>query len=443
LKAITKRFIFIYIPVFAALFFLSRINYLLYHTIIEFFAIFTGLSIGLIAYATRGFNQNRIFIKFGVVYVFVAIVDFLHTLAYKGMGVFPNWTANQPTQFWIAGRLLETLGFVLILYFPKLSERTLFFLFGPLTTFLITSIWTGVFPDCFIEGFGLTEFKISMEYIIIFVLLAVLVRTLRSKDVSISTFQKPLVAAIILTIFGELSFTLYSDVCGFFNFLGHVFRLFSYMVILRGVIVNALANPVQALLFELYEEKEKLKEIAHRDSLTGLFNRAFFNEWIQDQVRKAQFQNVPLSFIMIDVDNFKQINDTYGHLTGDKVLRFVARCISDSIRSSDFAVRYGGDEFLVVLYNTSKQQAEQVASRIREKIRNSDELGVDVDISYGVAELKPGDNYLKFLQKADEEMYGMKRERKSPVVIKKKRSQRLPVLCFFRRFTAPCPRSFP
>ncbi|WP_343327293.1 diguanylate cyclase [Thermotoga sp. RQ7] len=63
--------------------------------------------------------------------------------------------------------------------------------------------------------------------------------------------------------------------------------------------------------------------------------------------------------------------------------------------------------------HTSKQQAERVASRIREKIRNSNELGVDVDISYGVAELNPGDNYLKFLQKADEEMYGMKREKKS------------------------------
>ncbi len=350
--------------------------------------------------------------KFGIVYFFVASVDFLHTLAYKGMGVFPNWTANHPTQLWIAGRSLEVLGFFLILFFTKLSERVVFSLFGLLTTFLILSVWLGFFPDCFIEGSGLTSFKVSMEYIMVFVLVTILIKTIKSKDASISAIRRPITSAIIFTILGELSFTLYTDVYGFFNFLGHVFRFVSYLMILNGVIVNSLKDPVRSMLFKLNEEREKLKEIAHHDNLTNLFNRAFFNEWIQRQVRLAQLQKVPMSFIMIDVDNFKQINDSFGHLIGDEVLKFVAECIASSTRSSDFAARYGGDEFIVVLYGADKQRAEEIAQRIREKITNSNKLEMSIDISYGVATLQPGADYLEALHKADEAMYRMKKSKK-------------------------------
>ncbi|HOJ89091.1 MAG TPA: MASE3 domain-containing protein [Pseudothermotoga sp.] len=222
----TKRILFIifYVLIFLALFFVARNNFLLYHVIIEFFAIFTGLSIVLISFATREYNQNKIFLKFGTVYLFVSSVDFLHTLAYKGMGVFRGWTANQPTQFWIAGRSLEVLGFFLILFVPRLSMRTLFFSFGSLTAFLVSSIWFGFFPDCFLEGSGLTVFKISMEYVLISVLLGVLIKCLKSQDDSILAFRKSITSAIIFTVLGELSFTLYTYVYGFFNVLGHLFR---------------------------------------------------------------------------------------------------------------------------------------------------------------------------------------------------------------------------
>ncbi|KAF2957949.1 diguanylate cyclase [Thermotoga sp. Ku-13t] len=413
MKNILKKFAIIAVctAIFIALFFVARKNYLLYHSIIEFFAIFTGLSISLVSFATRGFNQNRIFMKFGIVYLFVPIVDFLHTLAYKGMDVFRNWTANQPTQFWIVGRSLEVLGFFLILFFPKITERVLFFLFSSLTTLLISAVWLGFFPDCFIEGSGLTVFKIAMEYVIVSVLLLVLIKCIKSRDASISAFRRSIVLAIIFTILGELSFTLYVDVYGFFNFLGHVFRFVSYLVILNGVIVNSLKDPIQSLLIELNREKEHLEKVARRDTLTDLFNRAYFNEWIQRQVDHASLCKVPLSFIMIDVDDFKKINDSFGHLTGDKVLRTVARCIASSIRSSDFPARYGGDEFIVVLHDVSEKQAEQIAQRIREKVVASKELGLNVDISYGVAELEPGVDYLKALHKADEAMYRMKKSK--------------------------------
>lgn len=411
----TKRILSIifYVLIFLALFFVAQNNSLLYHAIIEFFAIFTGLSIVLISFATREFNQNKIFLKFGTVYLFVSGVDFLHTLAYKGMGVFRGWTANQPTQFWIAGRSLEVLGFFLILFVPGLSVRTLFFSVGSLTAFLVSSIWFGFFPDCFLEGSGLTVFKISMEYVLISILLSVLIKCFKSQDDSIFAFRKSITLAIIFTVLGELSFTLYTDVYGFFNALGHLFRWVSYLVILNGVIVNSLKDPVRSLLLELDREKEQFKQMAHRDNLTNLFSRAFFNEWIHRQIQYASQRKSPLSFVMIDVDDFKKINDSFGHLTGDDVLKFVASCIASSIRSLDLAARYGGDEFIIVLCDTTQQQAEQIAHRIREKILSSNKLGLNVDISFGVAELQPEGNYIKTLQKADEAMYQMKKAKKS------------------------------
>lgn len=402
----------LYLIIFSVLFSLARRNYVLYHTIIEFFAIFTGLSITLVSFATREFSENKIFTKFGLLYLFVSSLDFLHTLAYKGMGVFRGWTANQPTQFWIAGRLLETIGFFLVAFFQKLSEGTIFSVFGLLSVLFVVTVLLGFFPDCFVEGFGLTPFKVTMEYLMMITLLITLIKILKSKEWSISIFRKSIVLAIVFTALGELSFTLYTDVYGFFNFLGHVFRFISYLVILSGIVVNSLKNPIRALIAELDKERERLKRMAHHDSLTGLYSRNFFNEWVRKQISIASRQNVPISFIIMDVDNFKQINDTFGHVFGDEVLKFVANCISNSIRSSDMAARYGGDEFVVVLNDANEQQALQIAERIKERLKNSSNLNYDVSISYGVAQLDPFQDYTKVLQKADQAMYEMKKSKK-------------------------------
>lgn len=110
------------IPVFVLLFELSLYNYLLYHTIIEFFAVFVGLSLTLLSLATVRVSSNKLFVKIGVLYFFVSLVDFVHTLGYKGMNIFHTWTANQPTQLWILGRFLEVFGMFTIFFLPGLRN---------------------------------------------------------------------------------------------------------------------------------------------------------------------------------------------------------------------------------------------------------------------------------------------------------------------------------
>ncbi|KQC13909.1 MAG: hypothetical protein APR63_06930 [Desulfuromonas sp. SDB] len=125
----------------------------------------------------------------------------------------------------------------------------------------------------------------------------------------------------------------------------------------------------------LYEEKEKL---AIKDGLTGLFNHRFLQEILDEEISRGQRSNKPLSFIIIDLDHFKNVNDTYGHRAGDKVLKTIARFITDSVRKFDFVGRYGGEELALVLPDCTNRQALIVAEKIRSGIENL-EIEVDQD----------------------------------------------------------------
>lgn len=139
-------------------------------------------------------------------------------------------------------------------------------------------------------------------------------------------------------------------------------------------------------LMNLSQEKKK----ASTDGLTGLYNRRYFDQAINNSVAEAIINNAQLSLIMIDADNFKKYNDTYGHPAGDQFLRILAETITRCVRSQDIAVRYGGEEFAVLLKNTGIEAALSIAERIRCSVENlpSEKLCTQVTISVGVGTLQ-------------------------------------------------------
>ncbi len=160
--------------------------------------------------------------------------------------------------------------------------------------------------------------------------------------------------------------------------------------------------------------QQELIDQAIRDPLTGLFNRRYFNEVIEQETLRATRYDHPLGLLMIDVNRFKEINDSLGHQTGDDVLREIARVLQASVRETDFVVRYGGDEFLVVLTETG-EEADQAAQRIRTMVRESVELrqitDFPVTVSVGTTAWQP-DSELTVelaLARADARMYEDKR----------------------------------
>jgi two-component system cell cycle response regulator len=169
---------------------------------------------------------------------------------------------------------------------------------------------------------------------------------------------------------------------------------------------------------------EKVKDLSMRDSMTGLYNFRHFVEALRLEIAKAQRYEEPLACIMLDIDNFKSVNDSYGHQTGDLVLKELARSVTLSVRSSDIPARYGGDEFIVVLPRTGKNFALNIARRLMDlfsgkEIRVPTKRGsVRVTLSIGIAGF-PEDtkNMDELMKMADDALYRAKREGKDRIIV--------------------------
>jgi len=197
-----------------------------------------------------------------------------------------------------------------------------------------------------------------------------------------------------------------------------VFALWYTEAIRIGAIMTALIAFVLAVTLFLAREirrradaEDKLEELATTDALTGLKNRRKFDEAIDSEWRRARRHKTPLSLLMIDADHFKTYNDTYGHQAGDQVLVGIAICISDSVkRAGDCAVRYGGEEFAVLLPGTASADAMMIAETIRRKVQGwSDEPEIST-VSVGIASVTPqaGTDWADFVNAADKALYAAK-----------------------------------
>ncbi len=174
---------------------------------------------------------------------------------------------------------------------------------------------------------------------------------------------------------------------------------------------------------QLQENLQAVRNESMSDPLTTLANRKFFDQSLARAMIEARSKNEPLSLLMCDIDHFKKFNDTYGHLTGDQVLRLVALSLKDNVKGSDVAARYGGEEFVVALPNTSLQSAITVAEHIRRAImtkelikRSTGEKLGHITISLGAATLQPADTALTLMERADQSLYAAKRNGRNRVV---------------------------
>ena len=160
---------------------------------------------------------------------------------------------------------------------------------------------------------------------------------------------------------------------------------------------------------------EELKNLSIRDDLTGLFNsRKFYSHIAQETDRSNRYFR-PLSLILMDIDNFKSLNDAYGHLTGDRVLSSTGEIIKTAIRKQDTAYRYAGDEFTIILPETGIERALAVAERVRQAIENeihvlSNPRPLKVTASLGVVAYRTDEEIKSFVHRADSAMYASKRK---------------------------------
>jgi diguanylate cyclase (GGDEF)-like protein len=179
---------------------------------------------------------------------------------------------------------------------------------------------------------------------------------------------------------------------------------------------------LQQRLADIEQLKNRIREQSIRDPLTNLYNRRFLNEFMERELALARRNQKPLAVVMLDLDHFKQLNDQFGHQTGDKVIEMVAKHLLRQSRRTDILFRYGGEEFLVILPNTNATQARHLAENWRVHVEQAQVLAkhqaVNITLSAGVACYpEQGTTAFNLIQAADEALYQAKAAGRNQVVM--------------------------
>lgn len=182
--------------------------------------------------------------------------------------------------------------------------------------------------------------------------------------------------------------------------------------------INIYLKELESKNASLRMLNEEVRKLLEKDTLTGLLTRYVFNSQIERLYVSSKADKIPLSAISIDADNFKKINDTYGHAEGDEVLKKIGEIILKNIRLSDFPIRMGGEEILILLPEADINAAYSIAERIRNKVQEEfKSKPYTVTISLGVTQLKPEDTIETFLKRADDALYVSKTNGKNQTTI--------------------------
>jgi len=243
-------------------------HYLLFHSLTEIFSVVIACGIFMFAWNSRRFLGSPYFLVVGISYLFVGILDTLHLLSYKGMGVFQGYDANLATELWVAARYFQSLSLLAAAYLVGRKVRSAYLWTTGLIGFalLLGSIfYWQIFPGCFIEGRGVTPFKIYSEYLISVIFLVAAAVLFRNRQYFDPSVLWAVVASLCMSVLSELSFSHYVNVYAPANIFGHLCRIAAFYFMYKAVIETGLSKP-HTILFrdlkqreeELFEEKEKL-----------------------------------------------------------------------------------------------------------------------------------------------------------------------------------------
>lgn len=280
------------------LYFASRYNYLLFHSLAETFSVLVALGIFMVAWNSIRFLDNNYLLFIGIAYLFVGMLDLIHSLGYQGMNIFRGYDANLSTQFWIAARSMESLSLLIApLFLNRRPRINLTLLIYSLTTlfFILSIFWWDIFPVCFQEGSGLTLFKKVAEYCISLLLLASIVLLVKKRKDFDPQVLRLVVASISLTVVSELFFTFYVDLYGVSNLIGHYLKIISFYLIYKAIIETGFIKPYNLLFRNLKQSENSLnraredleKRVHERTSELRRLSRQLINAQEEERRRIA------------------------------------------------------------------------------------------------------------------------------------------------------------
>ncbi len=229
--------------------------------------------------------------------------------------------------------------------------------------------------------------------------------------------MNPDIPVILMTAYSSIEYAVESMKAGAADFISKPFKINYALFIIKKVLETKR-------LGEKAKKTEYYKELSNIDALTSIHNYRFFKEILDNEIKRHKRYERNLSFLLIDIDDFKSINDTYGHLTGDIVLKEIAELLSETVRSCDFLARYGGEEFAVILPETSEKEALILGKRIVSIIENhkfksiEDEPIIKISVTVGLTSFpRSASNLQQLIDRADQALYKGKRLGKNRITV--------------------------
>lgn len=390
------------------------------HSITEMFAIVVSMLIFAVAW--NAYRQDRpgniVIIACG--FLCIGLLDMAHALSYKGMPDFVTPASPQKAiVFWLAARYVTALTFLWIAlrpWKPLRQQRQRYWLLGLAlgiagVTYGVQLTRPDVMPVFFSAASGLTPIKIRLEYGIIILLLIALTILWRTRTSRIES--RPLLVSGAITVLSETCFTLYFNVNDIFSLLGHVYKVLAYIFIYQAIFISSVKEPfwqLRAAVRRQERSEQRIRFLAYHDPLTELPNRLLAHEHYDHVRMAADKSGGKVALVFIDLDNFKQINDSLGHAAGDLVLIEVGKRLSSALSAPDTVSRFGGDEFLLLVSDFRDLVAlaaalDALLERVQVPLTILDQE-LTTSISMGVA-MYPDDghDFNELLQKADTAMY--------------------------------------
>ena len=283
------------------------VSYLLFHLFAEMFSIVMAFSVFIVAWNSSHFTRSGYLMILGMGAFYIALIDALHMVAFKGMGVFPGNSANLPTQLWLAGRYLQAFVLLIAPFFLKqnVGKYATGVGLGAVTALLLGSIFAWqVFPTAYVDGVGLTSFKIISEYVIIAMLLVSAGLMWANRSRFDADMLKWLTGFVAASIASEFMFTLYVGVTDIANLIGHIFKIVAFYSLYRAVVETGFTRPYD-LIFRQARQ-----------------NEAILAERVKQQTTALQdlYDNAPIGYHSLNAHTICDVLDVLGYLRDDGLL---------------------------------------------------------------------------------------------------------------------------
>jgi len=360
------------------------------------------------------YAEKNVLLGLGIAYLYIGLLDFMHVISYRDINILTFTVPYMSKSFWMAARLLEATNIFFIFYLYRKSFRLnvqwshIGHLIYTLAAFV--AIYSCVFPENMESS--LFAIDVIVELFIVIFLIGGLYFSTR---LNLTKNQKTVLHySIIFKVLSEIIFVIFIKDYFFAAEVGVIFKVLSYFGFYYVFVTETIKNPYKNLQ-RVFEKREmELTELSKMDLLTGLYNHNSALEKITNLLEKYSDSDKKLFVTMIDIDNFKGVNDTYGHQVGDMVLEIFSRLLQESEYEEKIVGRYGGDEFIISGIYDEGRDILQRHTIVTQKLEEAcSEIGVEVTFSAGVALSVNGDSVKDLIYKADIKLYESKKEGKN------------------------------